>query len=72
MNFLKKLWYGKIRKKYYALHAIIENKTVVEFLYWDGDVSKLTYGPTQSLLLVTPEMDLKIGSKWDGQRWINP
>lgn len=72
MNCFKKIWYGTIRKSTYDLFALIEHKKVVELIYWNRDYEKLQLNPNQSLLLITPELNLVVGSEWNGQRWVNP
>jgi hypothetical protein len=72
MNFIKKIWYGKIRKSTYNLYAIIKNKEVIEIIYWNDALGELPMKADCSKVLVVPSLTLKVGSRWDGRAWIHP
>lgn len=54
-------------------YALVQLRTVIDFVYWDGDFAKYTYPDTQSLVKIHDGLtDLKVGSWWDGKKWHHP
>lgn len=54
-------------------YAVIYLRTVKEFVMWDGSLASYNYPDSHSLLKIHDGLkDLKVGSWWDGVKWIHP
>lgn len=70
MNLLKKFWYGKVLHKTYKPYAIVKDRVVIEIVYWNGDRKSYQFAPNTSMVLLHDDLQLTVGSRWDGTKWI--
>lgn len=54
------------------LYALIKDKQVQDFIYWDGSYENYNFPDSVSLLLLHDALDVHIGSVWNGSNWEHP